>query len=175
MSKFVELESNDNCRMIAHDSTAGQIKPSYCEDDMLRVEPLELHFANSGNDKQLILSCSVELSNDTNSSIAFNIQTTSPLPYSIEPNKDILKPQTKCSVEITLPAANTQDHNNKKYTTKFIVQSIKLNGGLTTNDLNEEVFDTHISGQHADEIYLSVISEEPCDQEVLHPYSISNA
>jgi len=166
MSNFFELESLDNCRMIAHDSAAGQIKRSYWEDDMLRVEPLELQFANSGNDKQLILSCSVELSNDTYSFIAFNIQTTSPLPYSIEPNKDIVKPKTKCSVEITLPAANTQDHNNKKYATKFIVQSIEVNEDLTTNDLSEEVFGRYISGQHVDEIYLSVISEEPCDQEV---------
>uniref|UniRef100_A0ACD5X2D1 Uncharacterized protein n=1 Tax=Avena sativa TaxID=4498 RepID=A0ACD5X2D1_AVESA len=172
MRKFVELESMDNCRKSAHDLTASQIKPPYWEDDMLGVEPLELQFTNSRNDKQLILSCSVELSNNTDSFIAFKIHTTSPLRYSIEPNKDIMKPRTKCSVEITLSAANKQDHNNKKYTKEFIVQSIKVNEGLTTNDMNEEVFDTHITGQHVDEIYLSVISEEPCNQEVLYSSSL---
>jgi hypothetical protein len=138
---------------------------------MLGVEPLELQFANSGNDKHHILSCSVELSNDTDSFIAFKIQTTCPLPYSIEPNKDIVKPRSKCSVDITLPAANTEDHNNKQYTKGFIVQSIKVNEDLTTNGINEGMFHQHIKGQHVDEIYLSVISEEPCNKEVLHPPS----
>jgi hypothetical protein len=143
-----------------------QLKPPYWKDDMLAVEPLELQFASSGNDKQLIL-CSVELSNDTDSLIAFKIQTTSPLPYSIEPNKDIVKPGSKCSVDITLPAANTRDHNYNKYAKGFIVRSIKLSEG----DMTEEVFDKHITGHNVDEIYLSVSSEEPCDKEVLHPPS----
>ncbi|XP_047049090.1 uncharacterized protein LOC124654103 isoform X2 [Lolium rigidum] len=166
MRKFVDLESTDNCRAVANESPVGQIKPPYWENDMLGVEPLELQFANSGNEKHHILSCSVELSNDTDSFIAFKIQTTCPLPYSIEPNKDIVKPQSKCSVDITLPAANTEDHNNKQYTKGFIVQSIKVNEGLTTNGINEGMFHQHITGQHVDEIYLSVISEEPCNNEV---------
>ncbi|KAM0830027.1 hypothetical protein ACQ4PT_066494 [Festuca glaucescens] len=166
MSKFVELESTDNCRTVSHESPVGQIKPPYWENDMLGVEPLELQFANAGNDKQHKLSCLVELSNDTDSFVAFKIQTTCPLPYSIEPNKDIVEPRSKCSVDITLPAANTQDHNNKQYTKGFIVQSIKVNEGLTTNDINEDMFHQHITGQHVDEIYLSVISEEPCNKEV---------
>ncbi|KAM0830023.1 hypothetical protein ACQ4PT_066494 [Festuca glaucescens] len=151
--------------------TDHNIKPPYWENDMLGVEPLELQFANAGNDKQHKLSCLVELSNDTDSFVAFKIQTTCPLPYSIEPNKDIVEPRSKCSVDITLPAANTQDHNNKQYTKGFIVQSIKVNEGLTTNDINEDMFHQHITGQHVDEIYLSVISEEPCNKEVLHPPS----
>ncbi|XP_051209192.1 uncharacterized protein [Lolium perenne] len=167
MRKFVELDSTDNCRAVANESPVGQIKPPYWENDMLGVEQLELQFANSGNDKHHILSCSVELSNDTDSFIAFKIQTTCPLPYSIEPNKDIVKPRSKCSVDITLPAANTEDHNNKQYTKGFIVQSIKVNEGLTTNDINEGMFHQHIKGQHVDEIYLSVISEEPCNKEVM--------
>ncbi|KAK1625826.1 hypothetical protein QYE76_000141 [Lolium multiflorum] len=166
MSKFVELESTDNCRTVSHESPVGQIKPPYWENDMLGVEPLELQFANARNDKHHKLSCLVELSNDTDSLIAFKIQTTCPLPYSIEPNKDIVEPRSKCTVGITLPAANTQDHNYKQYTKGFIVQSIKVNEGLTTTDINEDMFHQHITGQHVDEIYLSVISEESCNKEV---------
>ena len=74
---------------------------------MLGVEPLELQF---GYNKEQILSCSVELSNDTDGSIAFMIEKTSPLPYSIEPDKDIVKPRSKCSVDITLPVVSIEDH-----------------------------------------------------------------
>jgi hypothetical protein len=155
-----------------------QINPPYWEDDMLGVEPLELQFGY--NKKKQMLSCSVELSNDTYGFIAFEIQTTSPLPYSIEPNKDIVKPRSKCSVHITFPADNTQGHkaslqystSNKQYSEEFIVRSFKVNEGLTTKDINQDMFDKHTAGHHVDEIHLAVILETLCSKEVI-PLSFS--
>jgi serine/threonine protein kinase len=151
MTKFVEMEST-------------KINPSHWEDDMLGVEPLELRFGFNEH----ILSCSVELSNDTDVYIAFNIETTSPLPYSIEPNKDIVKPRSKFSVDIKLPFASIKDYkaalqcrsSNERYSKELIVQSFKANEGLTTKDINKIMFDKHTEGQHVDEIHLVVVSEE---------------
>lgn len=135
---------------------------------MLGVEPLELQFGC--NKQKQILSCLVELSNDTDGFIVFEIQKLRPLPYSIKPKKDIVKPQSKYSVEITLPLANMQalqySTSSKGYN-EFIVRSIKVNDGLTTNDINEEIFDKHTAGQHIDEIHLTVVCEELCRKEVL--------
>ncbi|XP_037481842.1 putative receptor-like protein kinase At4g00960 [Triticum dicoccoides] len=144
----------------------------YWEDGMLGVEPLELQFEY--NEQQQISSCSVELSNDTDGSIAFKIQSTSPLPYFIERNGDIVKPHSKCSVVIAMPVANTQDHkgtlqygtSNKQCSQEFIVQSIKVDEGLTTKDINQDMFDKHTKGHQVDEILLTVVSAESCSEEL---------
>jgi serine/threonine protein kinase len=158
MDKFVEMEST-------------KINPIRWEDDMLGVEPLELRF---GFNKEQILSCSVELSNDTDVYIAFKIETRSHLPYSIEPNKDIVKPRSKFSVDIKLPFASIQDYkaalqyssSNQRYSKELIVQSLKVNEGLTTKDINKNMFDKHKEGHHVDEIHLVVVSEESYSEEV---------
>lgn len=159
MNRFVEMEST-------------KINPLNWEDDMLGVEPLELQF---GYNKEQKLSCSVELSNDTDGSIAFKIETTSHLPYSIEPNKDIVKPRSKFFVDITLPFASIQDYKaalqyrsiNQQYFKEIIVQSFKVNEGLTTKDINKNMFGKQTEGHHVDEIYLVVVSEESCSEEAI--------
>jgi hypothetical protein len=151
------------------------MNPLYLDDDMLGVEPLELHFRYN---KKQILSCSVELNNHTDGYIAFKIETTSPLPYSIEPDKDIVKPRSKCSVDITLPIADTDDHmaalqytstSSKQPTKVFIVKSIKVNECLTANNINQDMFDMHRAGHNVDEIDLTVVfsSKENLAEEVL--------
>jgi serine/threonine protein kinase len=158
MNKFVEMEST-------------KINPIHWEDDMLGVEPLELLFRFN---KEKILSCSVELSNDTDGYIAFKIETTSPLPYSIEPTKDIVKPRSKFSVDIKLPFGSIQDYkaalqcrsSNERCSNELIVQSFKVNEGLTSKDINKNMFDKHTEGHHVDEIHLVVVSEESCSEEL---------
>uniref|UniRef100_A0ACD5WKQ4 Uncharacterized protein n=1 Tax=Avena sativa TaxID=4498 RepID=A0ACD5WKQ4_AVESA len=166
MDFFVEMESTTN-------QMVDQVNLPFWEDDMLGVEPLELQFVYSMN-KQ-ILSCSVELNNSTNCSIAFDIQTTGPLPYSIVPNKDIVKPQSKCSVYITLSADNKRNHKaslqygagNKQYTEEFIVRSAKVSEGFTSMGIVQDMFDKHAVGHHVDEIHLTVASGEPCSKEAV--------
>jgi hypothetical protein len=141
-----------------------QIYTASWKDDMLGIEPLELRFANYAHNNKHTTSCLVELSNNTNDFIAFNIQTTSPLPYCIDPNNNIVPPQSKLSVDITLQEA-TQNHdkaisqyNTKQYEEQFAVQSIKVNGGLTVEDINQDMFD---KGKDVDEVHLTVVSEVP--------------
>ncbi|KAM0831995.1 hypothetical protein ACQ4PT_065172 [Festuca glaucescens] len=179
---FGEIEcTNNDISNVVDEPTIGQLNSDSWKDDMLRVEPLELTFSNCVNKNNLMpSSCSLELSNNTDGFIAFSIQTTSPLTYCVDPNNDIVPPQSKLSVDITLREA-TKDHdkevsqyNSKQYSEQFIVRSIKVTEGFATKDINQDMFD---KGKDVDEVYLAVISEaqlqvpscillseEPCEE-----------
>ncbi|XP_047053007.1 uncharacterized protein LOC124659111 [Lolium rigidum] len=150
--------------------TFGQISP-YSEDDMLGVEPLELHFPFEIN-KQI--SCSLELTNQTDAYIAFNIQKMSPLPYGMQPNKGIVPPQSKCSVDVTLHPQHKAPWDMQR-ADEFIVWSTKVNGlsaeDITINMFNKEsslvdamnlavVFHTEESTIVSKELILHSITED---------------
>jgi len=61
-----------------------------CSDDMLGIEPLELHFPIELNRQQ---SRSIQLTNDTDHYIAFMIGTTGLLAYRTQPNKEVVPPR----------------------------------------------------------------------------------
>lgn len=119
-------------------------------DDMLGIEPLELHFPLEHN-KQT--SCSVGLTNETSNPIAFNIRTPSKQ-YSTRPDKGIVLPGRKLDVKITLQPQEcaTQVTN----TDKFVVQSTKVKEGLADEDIIDHMFNNQ---KVVDEINLMVVYE----------------
>lgn len=141
------------------------------EDDMLGVEPLELQF--EFNNMMQILSCSIELTNDTDSFIAFKIQKNSQLPYSIQPEKNIVKPRSKYVVGITLP----EDYEEAlQYSTRkrhFTVQSTKVNESLTASNITQSLFDEYATRNKVDDIYLEVVPHEPSSKEVFFSSTFS--
>ncbi|KAM0907456.1 hypothetical protein ACQ4PT_016109 [Festuca glaucescens] len=108
----------------------------YLDDDMLGIDPLELRFPFELNNH---ISCLLELTNETNDFIAFAIQTTSPLPYSIQPNKDIVAPRSKYSVNITLQPLEKAPQD-WQYIGDFIVRSTKVNDSLKSENITEDIF-----------------------------------
>jgi hypothetical protein len=98
---------------------------------MLGVEPLVLHFPFGLNKR---ISCSLKLTNQTDAYIAFNILNMSPLRYCMQPNKDILPPRSKCNVDITLQVQDKAPRN-MRHADEFIVQSTKVNDGLSSDDI----------------------------------------
>uniref|UniRef100_A0ACD6AAQ5 Uncharacterized protein n=1 Tax=Avena sativa TaxID=4498 RepID=A0ACD6AAQ5_AVESA len=117
----------------AIESLFDQIIP-YSKDDMLGIEPLELHFTFEHNRK---ISSSFQLTNETDACIAFNVQIMSILPYYTVPNKGIVPPQSKCSVEITLqPQEKVPQHHDDK----FIVRSTKVTTGLVAENITSDMF-----------------------------------
>ncbi|XP_044428718.1 vesicle-associated protein 3-1-like [Triticum aestivum] len=106
-----------------------QLSPYSEDDDMLGIEPLELHFPFQLN-KQM--SCTIQLTNETDSYIAFNVEHMNPLSYCAQPQKDIMPPRSKCNVKITMqPQAKApRDHTNE-----FTVWSTKVNDGLAIEDM----------------------------------------
>ncbi|KAM0876121.1 hypothetical protein ACQ4PT_036375 [Festuca glaucescens] len=122
----------------------------YLEDDMLGIEPLELCFPFELNNQ---ISCSLELTNGTNAFIAFSIQTTSPLPYCIQRNQDIVAPRSKYSVNITLQPLENAPQD--KHTGNFIVRSTKVNGSLISEDITDGIFNRD-EGKLVDEVNLTI-------------------
>ncbi|XP_047057858.1 G-type lectin S-receptor-like serine/threonine-protein kinase SD1-13 [Lolium rigidum] len=108
----------------------------YFDDDMLGIEPVELHFPFELNNH---ISCLLELTNETNDFIAFTIQTTSPLPYCIQPKKDTVAPRSKYSVNITLQPLEKAPQD-WQYIGDFIVRSTKVNDSLMSESITEEIF-----------------------------------
>jgi hypothetical protein len=117
---------------------------------MLGIEPLELRFPFELNSQ---VSCSLDLTNETNDFIAFSVRTTSPLPYYIRPNKDIVTPRSKYSVNITLQPLGKAPQD--KYTGDFIVRSTKVNESFIGEDVTEGIFNRE-EGKLVDEVNLTI-------------------
>ncbi|XP_037462805.1 uncharacterized protein LOC119334320 isoform X3 [Triticum dicoccoides] len=107
----------------------NKISPYSEDDDMLGIEPLELHFPFQLN-KQM--SCTIQLTNETGSYIAFNVEHMNPLSYCAQPQKDIIPPRSKCNVEITM---QPQAKAPRDHTSEFTVWSTKVNDGLAIEDM----------------------------------------
>ncbi|XP_066355712.1 uncharacterized protein [Miscanthus floridulus] len=154
------------------DSWDGQIRESSLEkiiisssDDMLGIEPLELYFPLA-NEKQV--SCSIELTNDTDYYMAFRIATTSLLPFSIQPNKGIAAPRSKCRATITLSAQQmTPLHNHCEE--ELTVQSTRAHASLTAVDVTDDMFNdeggnsqrkTDEVDKVVDEVNLTVVFDD---------------
>lgn len=108
----------------------------FSEDDMLGIEPLQLHFPFELN-KQM--SCTLQLTNETGSYIAFNIKNTSPLAYCIQPQKGFMPPRSMCSVEITMHLqGKTPGYMHRA--SGLIVWSTKVNDCLAVEDIATNMF-----------------------------------
>ncbi|KAL6647184.1 hypothetical protein ACP70R_014621 [Stipagrostis hirtigluma subsp. patula] len=109
----------------SNECTADQIKTS-CLEDMLGIEPLELHFPFEPN-KQI--SCSLQLTNDTDDYFAFRIEAMNPLQYRIDPIKDVVPPRSKCSVTV-MTQTPKQAPNRKHCKEELSVQSTRVDESL---------------------------------------------
>ncbi|CAM0908794.1 unnamed protein product [Alopecurus aequalis] len=142
---ITELVTGEKC---VPDNNINNISP-YLDDDILGVEPLELHFPFGLNTE---ISCLLQLTNDTDSSIAFEVQKMSPLPYCIEPYKGIIRPHSKRDVNITLQPQDKEP----QCANEFIVRSTKVNCDLKTEHMTTSMFSKYM-GNVVDEVNLDVV------------------
>ncbi|KAM3298184.1 hypothetical protein ACQJBY_039907 [Aegilops geniculata] len=161
-----EIEGANEKNRNAYEHTFGQISP-YSEDDMLGIEPLQLHFPFELN-KQM--SCKLQLTNETGSYIAFNIKNTSPLAYCIQPQKGIMPPRSICSVEITMQLqGKTPGYMHRD--SELIVWSTKVNDCLAVKDIT-----TNMSINEAvnvvDDVNLDVVFDVSEPQEASEETSV---
>ncbi|KAL6643591.1 hypothetical protein ACP70R_018357 [Stipagrostis hirtigluma subsp. patula] len=124
--------------------------------DMLGIEPLEMHLLVEHN-KQI--SCSIELTNDSDDYFAFRISTTSLRPYCIHPNKDTVPPRSKSSVTITLEAPEKAPQHIP-CRDEFSVQSTRVDGSLTTKDITGDMFNEELN-KVVDKVNLMVVLDFP--------------
>uniref|UniRef100_A0A452XHZ8 Disease resistance protein RPP13 n=1 Tax=Aegilops tauschii subsp. strangulata TaxID=200361 RepID=A0A452XHZ8_AEGTS len=133
------------------DVHTGQVSPYFDEDDMLGIKPLELQLSSELKEE---ISCfTVELTNDTRSCIAFNIQLPSRQQYSAQPDIGIVQPQSKYGVKITVQARDAHEYDHAD---EFIMQSMKLSDGLRDMVFTESMFHEE-AGKVVDEVNLMVV------------------
>nr|CDM86939.1 unnamed protein product [Triticum aestivum] len=146
------IELVTGCKDIPENSN---IRPHW-DDDMLGIEPLKLHFHFEPN-KQI--SCLLQLANDTTTSIAFSIQSVSPMPYCIQPNKGIVPPLSSCAVDITLQS-QSKPLKDMQHLGEFVVRSTKVADGVTTEEITSDMF-SKVSGEVVDEVNVDVVFDMP--------------
>ncbi|XBI22797.1 hypothetical protein VPH35_063772 [Triticum aestivum] len=132
---------------------ADQTRPCW-DDDMLDIEPLKLHFQFELNKE---ISCLLNLDNSTTAAIAFAIQSVSPMPYCIQPNKGIVLPLSRCAIVITLES-QSMPPKDMQHLGEFVVQSAKIIDGVTPEEITSDMFNK-VSGEVVDEVNVDAIFE----------------
>nr|KJB51877.1 hypothetical protein B456_008G235700 [Gossypium raimondii] len=103
--------------------------------ELLSSEPSELKFPFELK-KQI--SCSLQLSNKTDNYVAFKVKTTNPKKYCVRPNTGVVLPRSTCDVIVTMQAQK-EAPPDMQCRDKFLLQSVKVNDGLTANDITAEM------------------------------------
>ncbi|KAM3355101.1 hypothetical protein ACQJBY_025713 [Aegilops geniculata] len=132
-----------------------QTRPCW-DDDMLDIEPLKLHFQFELNKE---ISCLLNLDNSTTATIAFTIQSVSPMPYCIQPNKGIVLPLSRCSIVITLQS-HSMPPKDMQHLGEFVVRSAKIIDGVTPEEITSDMFNK-VFGEVVDEVNVDAIFDMP--------------
>lgn len=124
--------------------------------ELLDIEPLELKFPFELK-KQI--SCSLQLSNRTDSYVAFKVKTTNPKKYCVRPNTGVVLPRSACDIIVTMQAQK-EAPPDMQCKDKFLLQSVKVNDGITAKDITAEMFNKEL-GNVVEECKLRVVYVAP--------------
>ncbi|KAL3818232.1 hypothetical protein ACJIZ3_004137 [Penstemon smallii] len=124
--------------------------------ELLTVEPLELKFAFELK-KQI--SCSLQVSNNTENHVAFKVKTTNPKKYCVRPNTGIVLPRSTCDIVVTMQAQK-EAPSDMQCRDKFLLQSVVTTPVVTPKDITAEMF-TKEQGRIVDECKLKVVYTAP--------------
>ncbi|KAL5563834.1 hypothetical protein UlMin_033581 [Ulmus minor] len=67
-----------------------------------------------------------------------NVKTTNPKKYCVRPNTGVILPRSTCDVIVTVQAQK-EAHSDMQCKDKFLLQSVKVNDGTNTKDINAEM------------------------------------
>ncbi|CAM0878322.1 unnamed protein product [Alopecurus aequalis] len=138
-----ETETSEGQISTSRESSIGQTIPFW--NDLLWIEPLELFFPFEIN---MQIYHTLQLTNETNSYIAFYIQTGNLLHFCTQPNIGIVPPLSGRMVGITMHAQNKAPQDMQ-----FTVRSTKVDGDLEAEDITEDMFKNNM----VDEVNLDVV------------------
>ncbi|PON40640.1 Vesicle-associated membrane-protein-associated protein, partial [Parasponia andersonii] len=105
------------------------------------------------------ISCSLQLSNKTDSYVAFKVKTTNPKKYCVRPNTGLVLPRSTCDVIVTMQAQK-EAPQDLQCRDKFLLQSVRVNDGITAKDINAEMFNKD-AGHVVEECKLRVVYVSP--------------
>ncbi|KAK3119086.1 hypothetical protein QOZ80_9BG0713550 [Eleusine coracana subsp. coracana] len=102
-------------------------------EDMLRIEPLELHFPNES------IAQSIFLTNDTDGYFAFKVRMFlgEPGQWNIQPDEGLVPPRSNCTVTISFDARVIIPVEEKYMKPGIHVLSTKVDGSLLANDVTD--------------------------------------
>lgn len=146
ISEFYKLNYTST-KVIALEMSTGEL---------LGIEPLELKFPFELK-KQI--SCSLQLSNKTDSYVAFKVKTTNPKKYCVRPNTGVVLPQSTCDIIVTMQAQK-EAPPDMQCKDKFLLQSVKTKDGVTPKDITSEMFNKE-AGHVVEECKLRVTYVSP--------------
>ncbi|CAL1401501.1 unnamed protein product [Linum trigynum] len=124
--------------------------------ELLSIEPLELKFPFELK-KQI--SCSLQLSNKTDSYVAFKVKTTNPKKYCVRPNAGVVLPRSTCDIIVTMQAQK-EAPADMQCKDKFLLQSVKAPDGSAVKDITAEMFNKE-AGHQVEETKLKVVYVAP--------------
>ncbi|KAL4347755.1 hypothetical protein GQ457_17G020890 [Hibiscus cannabinus] len=124
--------------------------------ELLSSDPSELKFTFELR-KQI--SCSLQLSNKTDNYVAFKVKTTNPKKYCVRPNAGVVLPRSACEVMVTMQAQK-EAPPDMQCRDKFLLQSVKVNDGVTATDITAEMFNKE-AGHVVEECKLRVVYVSP--------------
>ncbi|CAI0383255.1 unnamed protein product [Linum tenue] len=123
---------------------------------LLSIEPQDLQFPFELK-KQI--SSSLQLSNKTDSYVAFKVKTTNPKKYCVRPNTGIVPPRSACDVIVTMQAQREMPLE-LQCKDKFLLQSVVASPGATAKDVSAEMFNKE-AGHLVEESKLRVVYVAP--------------
>ncbi|KAL2491319.1 Vesicle-associated protein 1-1 [Abeliophyllum distichum] len=118
--------------------------------ELLQIDPLELQFPFELK-KQI--SCSLQLTNTSDNSVAFKVKTTNPKKYCVRPNTGVVLPHSTCDVTVTMQAQK-EAPSDLPCKDKFLLQSVVVSAGAT-KDITPDMFNKE-SGNRVEECKLRV-------------------
>ncbi|KAI5077663.1 hypothetical protein GOP47_0007487 [Adiantum capillus-veneris] len=124
--------------------------------ELLSIQPGELQFQFEVR-KQV--SCSLQLSNTTESYVAFKVKTTSPKKYCVRPNTGLVSPNGSCEITVTMQAQR-EAPLDMQCKDKFLVQSVVVPNGFDEQDISQDLFNKE-PGKEVSEIKLRVVYTAP--------------
>ncbi|KAH0645810.1 hypothetical protein KY284_033694 [Solanum tuberosum] len=101
--------------------------------------------------------CDLKVTNNTESSVAFKVKTTSPKKYFVRPNTGVIHPWDSCFIRVTLQAQKEYP-SNMQCKDKFLLQSTIVNSDV--DELPPDTFNKD-SGRNVEECKLRVVYISP--------------
>ncbi|XP_015875288.2 vesicle-associated protein 2-2 [Ziziphus jujuba] len=131
---------------------------------ILEIQPKELKFISELKKQS---SCSIRLTNNTDSHVAFKVKTTSPKKYCVRPNVGVILPKSICDFTVTMQAPRTApiDFECKD---KFLIQSTIVSASTSDEDITGSMF-VKSGDKYVEEKKLRVILMSPPQSPMLYP------
>ncbi|PWA67678.1 hypothetical protein CTI12_AA315630 [Artemisia annua] len=130
------------------------MEPSTKDDDFGEIRPQELKFMLEPKTQ---ISCHVNWFNKSNRYMAFKVKVTNPKIYCVRPRVGIVKPYSKCQVQVTRQALDVVPPSNVVITKdKFLFQRAFVDKDISISDVSS-IFRSTEGGKYINETKLKVV------------------